>query len=80
MFLGFLGLRAELDELFSSFCEEGDGSVDFGEEGVVFAHADAGAWVEFGAALSDKDAPGPDAGSAEGFDAEAPALRVASVF
>ena len=49
------------------------------EEGVVPAHADVGAGVEFGAALTDEDGAGEDELAAVAFDAEALAVAVAAV-
>ena len=58
---------------------EADVAVGKGEEGVVPAHADVVAGVEFGAALADEDGAGEDELAAVAFHAEALAVAVAAV-
>ena len=58
---------------------EADVAVGEGEEGVIAAHADVIAGVEFGAALTDEDGAGGDELTAVAFHAEALAVTVAAV-
>ena len=52
---------------------------DFGKNGVIAAHAHAGAWMPHGAALTDDDIAGDHSLAAKRFDAKTAASRVAAV-
>src|SRR5688572_21209990 len=58
---------------------ERDAAVRKRKEGVVLAHADAGTWIIFGAALAHDDVAGEDILAAELLHAEPLALGVAAV-
>ena len=58
---------------------EADVAVGKGEEGVIAAHADVVAGVEFGAALADEDGAGGNKLTAVAFHAETLAVAVAAV-
>jgi hypothetical protein len=78
LFCGLLG-RDYVHESSPEFRGEPHAAIRRRKERVVFAHADIGTGMPFGAALTDDDVAGNDGLVAEALHAEAPACRVATV-
>ncbi len=74
------GLVSEGDIDTATFLVEEDVAISEGEEGVIFPHADIRAGMPLSATLANEDVSCDDGLSAEFFNAETFAIRVATVF